>query len=110
MDFRHGILVHSHRQLPRFSIILLLEKKSDGESNDKIAYLGTSCGTAQRCNALARSSGYGVIQGAFEYVSDLMTQARDQDSGVNIDTPAGDIGIRGTQFIVKSDGTPQSGN
>ncbi len=46
---------------------------------------------------------YGILEGAFQYVSGLLAQQKDHD--VNIDTPYGNIGIRGTELICKSDGT-----
>jgi hypothetical protein len=46
---------------------------------------------------------YGLLQGAFEYISGLLMQQKDHD--VNIDIPYGSLGIRGTQFICTSDGT-----
>ena len=49
---------------------------------------------------------YGILRGAFEYISGLLAKQKDHD--VDIDTPYGSIGERGTQFIVKSDGTPNN--
>jgi hypothetical protein len=56
--------------------------------------------------AMKALTSYGLIKGAFEYTSGLIQQ--NKDSQINIDTPADGIGIRGTQFIVKSDGTPNN--
>jgi len=47
MDLRFRTLVHSRRQLLRFSTILRLERKADCDSYHKIGYLGTSCGIAR---------------------------------------------------------------
>ena len=46
---------------------------------------------------------WSILQGAFQYISGLM--AEKDAASVNIDTPYGSIGIRGTEFVVKSDGT-----
>ncbi|MGB8030583.1 MAG: FecR family protein [Terracidiphilus sp.] len=55
-------------------------------------------------NGSGNKAHYSILQGAFQYISGLLTKQKDAD--VNIDTPYGSIGIRGTEFIVKSDGTP----
>jgi hypothetical protein len=49
---------------------------------------------------------YGILEGAFQYISGLLAKQKDHE--VDIDTPYGDIGTRGTEFIVKSDGTPNN--
>jgi hypothetical protein len=49
---------------------------------------------------------YGILEGMFQYVSGLLAKQKDAD--INIDTPYGNIGVRGTEFIVKSDGTPNN--
>ena len=46
---------------------------------------------------------WSILQGAFQYISGLI--AEKDAASVNIDTPYGSIGIRGTEFVVKSDGT-----
>ena len=45
------------------------------------------------------SSRYSILEGAFQYVSGLIAK-RDSEN-VNIDTPVGSLGIRGTEFIGK---------
>ncbi len=46
---------------------------------------------------------YSFLQGAFRYLSGLI--AKKDPTDVNIDTPVGSLGIRGTEFVAKSDGT-----
>jgi len=50
------------------------------------------------------SAGYSFLAGAFQYVSGLI--AKKDPGSVNIDTPVGTIGIRGTEFTLRCD--PQS--
>jgi hypothetical protein len=56
-------------------------------------------GTANRAH-------YSFLKGVFQYVGGLLDQK--DPAGVKIDTAYGSIGIRGTEFIAKSDGTPNN--
>jgi hypothetical protein len=47
---------------------------------------------------------YSFLKGVFQYIGGLL----DKKSPVNIDTAVDGIGIRGTEFIAKSDGTPNN--
>ena len=47
------------------------------------------------------SAGYSILAGAFQYVSGLIAK-KDPDN-VNIETPYGGIGIRGTEFTLRCD-------
>jgi FecR protein len=49
---------------------------------------------------------YSFLQGVFQYIGGLIDQ--NDPAGVKIDTAYGSIGIRGTEFIAKSDGTPNN--
>ena len=49
---------------------------------------------------------YSFLKGVFQYVGGLIDQK--DPAKVNIQTPVGQIGIRGTEFIAKSDGTPNN--
>ena len=56
-------------------------------------------GTVNRAN-------YSFLKGVFQYVGGLIDQKDPGD--VHIDTAVDGIGIRGTEFIAKSDGTPNN--
>jgi hypothetical protein len=47
---------------------------------------------------------YTFLQGIFQYIGGLIEKRDSAD--VNIDLPVGSLGIRGTEFVAKSDGTP----
>ncbi len=49
---------------------------------------------------------YSFLQGVFQYIGGLIEKRDSAD--VNIDLPVGSLGIRGTEFIAKSDGTPNN--
>ncbi|MGO8934252.1 MAG: FecR domain-containing protein [Terracidiphilus sp.] len=57
-------------------------------------------------NATHDKASYSILEGAFLYLSGLI--GKKDPTGVKIDTPVGGIGTRGTEFIVKSDGTPNN--
>lgn len=46
---------------------------------------------------------YSFLNGAFQYVSGLIAKKHDPD--VNIETPVGSLGIRGTEFVFRMDAT-----
>jgi len=54
----------------------------------------------------ANRTGYTFLEGVFQYVGGLIEQK--DPAKVNIQTPLGQLGIRGTEFIAKSDGTPNN--
>lgn len=54
----------------------------------------------------ANKAHYSFLQGVFQYIGGLIDQK--DPANVNIDTPVGSIGIRGTEFVAKSDGTPNN--
>jgi FecR protein len=60
-------------------------------------YVYDPAGTANRAR-------YSFLEGAFQYIGGLL----DERDNVNIETVFGEIGIRGTEFIAKSDGTPNN--
>ena len=55
-------------------------------------------------NSTHDKASYSFLEGAFQYLSGLIGKKDPAD--VKIDTPVGGIGTRGTEFIVKSDATP----
>ena len=55
-------------------------------------------------NGTSNSASYRFLEGAFQYIGGLL----DKKDPVNINTPVDGIGIRGTEFVVKSDGTPNN--
>jgi hypothetical protein len=55
-------------------------------------------------NSTHDKASYSFLEGAFQYLSGLIGKKDPAD--VKIDTPVGGIGTRGTEFVVKSDGTP----
>jgi hypothetical protein len=57
-------------------------------------------------NGTSNKASYSILEGAFQYVSGLIGKKDPAD--VKIDTAYGEIGIRGTEFIVKSDGKPNN--
>jgi len=52
-------------------------------------------------NSHSGSAAYRWLEGAFQYISGLLTKQKDPN--VNIETPAGTLGIRGTQFLASFD-------
>ena len=54
----------------------------------------------------ANRASYSFLEGVFQYVGGLIDQK--DPANVRINTELGEIGIRGTEFIVKSDGTPNN--
>ncbi len=54
----------------------------------------------------ANRAAYSFLEGVFQYVGGLIEQK--DPTKVNIQTPIGQLGIRGTEFIAKSDGTPNN--
>ncbi len=54
----------------------------------------------------ANRAGYTFLEGVFQYVGGMIEQK--DPTKVNIQTPLGQLGIRGTEFIAKSDGTPNN--
>jgi len=48
-------------------------------------------------NSRSGKAAYGWLQGAFQYISGLLAKTRDEN--IQIETPIGGIGIRGTQFL-----------
>ncbi|HET9401130.1 MAG TPA: FecR family protein [Candidatus Acidoferrales bacterium] len=54
-------------------------------------------------NSSSNRALYSYLEGAFQYVSGLIGKKADPD--VNIETPVGTIGIRGTEFIFRTDAT-----
>ncbi len=55
-------------------------------------------------NGNSNRASYRFLEGVFQYIGGLL----DKKDPVNIDTPVGGIGIRGTEFVAKSDGTPNN--
>ena len=55
-------------------------------------------------NGDSNRASYRFLEGVFQYIGGLL----DKKDPVNIDTPVGGIGIRGTEFVAKSDGTPNN--
>ena len=53
-------------------------------------------------NGNSNHASYRFLEGVFQYVGGLL----DKKDPVNIDTAVDGIGIRGTEFVAKSDGTP----
>ncbi len=53
-------------------------------------------------NPSGNKARYSWLEGAFQYVSGLI--GKEDPTDVNIETPVGSLGIRGTEFICKSDG------
>jgi hypothetical protein len=54
----------------------------------------------------ANRASYTFLEGVFQYVGGLIDQK--DPANVRIHTEVGEIGIRGTEFIAKSDGTPNN--
>lgn len=54
-------------------------------------------------NSSSNRALYSYLEGAFQYVSGLIGKKADPD--VKIETPVGTIGIRGTEFIFRTDAT-----
>jgi hypothetical protein len=54
-------------------------------------------------NGNSNNAGYRWLEGAFQYVSGLI--GKKDVGGVHIETPIGGVGIRGTQFILRSTGS-----
>lgn len=54
-------------------------------------------------NPAGDRASYSVLIGAFEYTSGLI--AKHDDNNVRMDTPVGCLGIRGTKFIMRANGT-----
>jgi hypothetical protein len=55
-------------------------------------------------NGTSNKAHYSFLQGVIQYVGGLL----DKKDPVNIDTAYGSVGIRGTEFVAKSDGTPNN--
>ena len=57
-------------------------------------------------NGRSNKAHYSFLQGIFQYIGGLIDQ--NDPANVKIDVPYGSIGIRGTEFVAKSDGTPNN--